>query len=206
MEVPPNNSSPRDHINRSANQEGGQRGGFVPQSHGGNDYPQQRGSYRKGNGGPHSRGDGSHHHNSYGGRRDQDRVNHDWNPHRNFNREPHIPHQRVVPRGFIRPPPHSSAQFITPPHLRPFGNPILYHGKMHGSFFSIVLCSHMPITLPFLFLIFLLIFFSRIGISSVSGGVCSSSTWGPPQSHAFCCTNASSSYVFSYSPGSSVAC
>lgn len=124
MEVPPNNSSPRDHTNRSIHPEGGQRGGFVPQSHSGNDYPHQRGSYRKGNSGPHSRGDGSHHH-GYGGRRDQDRVNHDWNPHRNFNREPHM-QPRVVARGFIRPPSHSSAQFIAPPHLRPFGNPILY--------------------------------------------------------------------------------
>ncbi|XP_034683110.1 la-related protein 1C isoform X2 [Vitis riparia] len=118
MEVPPNNSSPRDHTNRSIHPEGGQRGGFVPQSHSGNDYPHQRGSYRKGNSGPHSRGDGSHHH-GYGGRRDQDRVNHDWNPHRNFNREPHM-QPRVVARGFIRPPSHSSTQFIAPPHLRPF--------------------------------------------------------------------------------------
>lgn len=131
MEVPPNHSSPREHIGRNTNPEGGQRSGFVSQPHSGNDYPQQRGSYRKGNGGPHSRGDGSHHH-SYGGRRDQDRANHDWNPHRNFNRESHIQQQRVVPRAYIRPPQHSAAPFITPPHLRPpFGNHIHYHGKMY---------------------------------------------------------------------------
>ncbi|KDP23970.1 hypothetical protein JCGZ_25358 [Jatropha curcas] len=118
-EVHSNNPSPRDHSQRNS------------QSRSANDHPQQqRNSFRR-NGGPHSRGDGSHHHN-YGGRRDQDRSNQDWSSHRNFNgRDPHMQQQRVVPR-FMRhppppPPPPTTAPFIGPPPVRGFGSPIGFH-------------------------------------------------------------------------------
>ncbi|KAF7809624.1 la-related protein 1C [Senna tora] len=112
------NSSLKDHTQRS---------GFVSQTPNVNDPPQQRNSYRNRNGGPHQRGDSTHHHN-YGSRREQDRGNQDWNTHRNFNgRDPHMP-----PRGFPRfirppppPPPPNSGQFIPPP-LRPFGGHVGY--------------------------------------------------------------------------------
>lgn len=124
VEIPLNNSSI---THKSSNSEAGQRGGS--QSHGGagNDQTQHRPSYRRGNSGPHPRGDGSYSHN-YTGRRDQDRVNHDWNHQRSFNgRDAHMQPQRGVPRGFIRPPPpppHVSAPFISPQPVRPFGTPI----------------------------------------------------------------------------------
>ncbi|KAF2306297.1 hypothetical protein GH714_016335 [Hevea brasiliensis] len=117
-EVHLNNPSPRDHSQRNS------------QSRGANDHPQQqRNSFRR-NGGPHSRGDGSHHHN-YGGRRDQDRANQDWNTHRNFNsRDNHMQPHRVVQR-FIRhppppPPPPTTAPFIGSP-MRAFSSPIGFH-------------------------------------------------------------------------------
>ncbi|KAK7406855.1 hypothetical protein VNO78_08489 [Psophocarpus tetragonolobus] len=101
------NSSPKDHTQRS---------GFVS-----NDHPQQRNSFRNRNGGPHQRGDGSHHH-SYGSRRDQD-----WNNNRSFGgRDTHVP-QRVVPRFIRPPPPPTSAQFFHPSPIRPFGSPIGFH-------------------------------------------------------------------------------
>ncbi|KAL6959903.1 hypothetical protein U1Q18_040052 [Sarracenia purpurea var. burkii] len=134
VEVPPTNtgksglavpeSSPRDHTYK----ESGQKGGFGSQSHSGNDHPQQRNQYRRGNGGPYPRGDGSYHH-GYGGRRDQDRGNHEWNSHRNVSgRDAHMHPQRVLPRGYIRPQPHSSTPFIPPPPvpMRPFVNPMGY--------------------------------------------------------------------------------
>jgi la-related protein 1 len=108
-----------------------QRSGFGSQSHSGNEHPPHR-SFRHRNGGSHPRGDGSHNH-GYGGRRDQDRGNQDWNAHRNFpGRDTHMQQQRVVPR-FIRPPPPppNSAPFIPPPPMRPFGSPIGFPGKQY---------------------------------------------------------------------------
>ncbi|KAK7262989.1 hypothetical protein RJT34_30572 [Clitoria ternatea] len=100
------NSLPRDHQPRT---------GFVS-----NDHAPQRNLFRHRNSGsPHHRGDVGHLH-SYGGRRDQDRGNHDWNTHRNY-----IP--RIAPR-FVRPPPPSNptpAQYFPPsPPMRPFGSAI----------------------------------------------------------------------------------
>lgn len=118
VEVPPNNPSPKEHSHRSA---------FGSQSHSSNDHPQQRNSFRNRNGGPHPRGDGSHHHN-YGGRH-QDRGSQDWNNHRNFNnRDNHIHPQRVVPRA-MRPPhqapaPPNAPPFIPQPPIRSFAGPI----------------------------------------------------------------------------------
>lgn len=116
-----NNPSPRDHTQKS---------GFGSQFHGGSDHPHPRGSFKHRNGNQHPRGDGSHHHN-YGGRRDQERGNQDWNSHRNYSgRDAHMQPQRVVQR-FTRhppppppPPPPSSSPFIPPPPVRPFGSPI----------------------------------------------------------------------------------
>ncbi|XP_042507802.1 la-related protein 1C [Macadamia integrifolia] len=119
-------SSPREPPHKSSsNWETGPRGGgFGSQP----DHPQQRSSFRRGNGGPHPRGDGSYHNNNnnFGGRRDQDRGNYEWNPPRSFNgRDVHMQQQGVVPRpAFIRPPPPSSAPFVSPPPVRQFGNPM----------------------------------------------------------------------------------
>ncbi|XP_059639485.1 la-related protein 1C-like isoform X2 [Cornus florida] len=117
-------SSPRDHTYK----ESGQKGGFGSQTHSGNDNPQQRNSSRRGNSGSHPRGDGSYHHH-YAGKRDQDRGNHDWtSSHRNFSRDAPMQTQRVVPRGFLRHPTHSSTPFVAPPPMpvQPYGNPMVY--------------------------------------------------------------------------------
>ncbi|XP_068646779.1 la-related protein 1C-like isoform X2 [Aristolochia californica] len=117
---PTTDSSPRDVAHKgSNNSEPGLKGGLVPQSHVANDQP--RSSFRRGSSGHHPRGDG-HYHGNYGNRRDQDRPNYEWNPHRNFsNRDVHIQQPRPMPRGgFMRPP--TSGPFIAPP--RPFGNPM----------------------------------------------------------------------------------
>lgn len=119
-------SSSRENTHR----DGGQRGSYGSQSHGGNEHHQQRNSYRRGNGGTHPRGDGSHHH-GYGGRRgDQDRANQDWNQNRGFGgRDTHMQPQRVPSRPFMRgPPPPGPAPFMPPPlPVRPFGGaPLVY--------------------------------------------------------------------------------
>lgn len=105
---------------------GGQRGGFVPQSSSGGEH-QQRNSYRRGSGGPHPRGDGSHYHN---GRRDQDSGNQDRIPHRNFGgRGGHMQPQRGSSRPFIRGPPHTNTSYVPPPPIAvhpSFGTPMVY--------------------------------------------------------------------------------
>ncbi|KAK1440549.1 hypothetical protein QVD17_06378 [Tagetes erecta] len=116
-------SSPRDHVHRET-----QKGGFVSQSQSGNDHHHQR--YRRGNGGQHPRGDGTYHHN-YGGKREHDRGNQDWNQHsRSFNnRDANLQSQKGFSRGYIRPSVHTSAPFIPPPMpvpLQPFGNNMMY--------------------------------------------------------------------------------
>ncbi|XP_044506767.1 la-related protein 1C-like [Mangifera indica] len=99
-------------------------------NHSPRDLSQQRGSFRNRNGNSHPGRDGSQHPN-YGGRRDHDRGNQDWNAHRNFNsRDGHMQHQRVVQRFVRHPPPPpppplaSSSQYIPPLPVRPFGNHI----------------------------------------------------------------------------------
>lgn len=85
------------------------------------DHPQQR-SYRRGSGGSHARGDGSH--QNYGGRRgDHDRGNHDWNLVRSFNGRDSTVQQRVAPRGYVRPP-TVSASYVYPTPMPPFMNPM----------------------------------------------------------------------------------
>ncbi|KAL8211182.1 hypothetical protein R6Q57_005619 [Mikania cordata] len=117
--------SPRNHAHREP-----QKGGFVSQSQSGNDHHHQRGSYRRGNGGQHPRGDGPYH-NNYGGKRDHDRGNQEWNqPSRSFNnRDTHIQSQRGSSRGYIRPSVHTPVSFIPPPMhvpMQPFGNNMVY--------------------------------------------------------------------------------
>lgn len=84
-----------------------------------NDHSSQRNSSRRGNFGPRSGGDGLYH-NGHGGRRDQ------WNaPRGSTARDMHVSQQIMAPppaRGFMRPPFPGSAPFITPQHVRPFGN------------------------------------------------------------------------------------
>lgn len=102
------------------------RGNFGPQSHNNNDHQHQRGSYRRSNSGQH---------HNYGGKRDQDRGNHEWNQHsRSFNgRETHMQSQRGggYPRGgYMRPSVHTSAPYMSPQMsvpVRPFGNNMMYH-------------------------------------------------------------------------------
>ncbi|KAE8707770.1 putative Basic-leucine zipper transcription factor family protein [Hibiscus syriacus] len=114
-----NNASSRDHT---------QQGGFVPQSQtGGNDHPHPRNSFRYRNGGFHPRGDGSHHQN-FGGRRNQDHGNHEWNG-RNFNSRGGHMQPRVAPRLMRHPPPpppHGTIPFIAHTPMRPFGTPMGY--------------------------------------------------------------------------------
>jgi la-related protein 1 len=87
-------------------------GGFVSQSHSVNDH---RNSSRRGNFGPHQRGDGAYH-NNHGGRRDQDRGNY------GNARDVHLQPQRGPMRGFVRPPPPNTGGFVTPPPVRPYVN------------------------------------------------------------------------------------
>ncbi|KAJ8771101.1 hypothetical protein K2173_023426 [Erythroxylum novogranatense] len=110
------NSSPRDHSQRNT------------QLRGANDHQQQmRNSFRNRNGGLHSRGDSSHHHN-LGGRRDQDRVNQGWNNQRHFNgRDGHMQSQRPFTRFMRHPPlssalPPTSASYVASSPLQGFGN------------------------------------------------------------------------------------
>ncbi|XP_074302550.1 la-related protein 1C-like [Silene latifolia] len=85
--------------------------------------PHHRNSFRKGNGGPQSRGDGSH--QNYGGRRsNQERGNHDWNHQKSFNGRDASLQPAVVSRGFVRPPPVATP-FIHPPTMQPLINPMM---------------------------------------------------------------------------------
>ncbi|XP_004233568.2 la-related protein 1C isoform X1 [Solanum lycopersicum] len=117
-------SSSRDNNNY---RNGGQWGGFGSQSHGGNDFQHQLNANRRGNVGPHPRGDGMYH-NGYGGRRDQDRRNQDWKPQRSWgNRDARMQPQRGPARPFMGGPPHTSPPFIpTPMPVQPYRPPMVY--------------------------------------------------------------------------------
>ncbi|GAB4848439.1 hypothetical protein Ancab_003135 [Ancistrocladus abbreviatus] len=109
-------SSTRDYGHSSSHRETGQRSG--------NDHQNQRTSSRRGSGGSYSRGD-SFPHQNHGGRRDQDRGNHDWNRQRNFNgRDAAMQIPRAYPRDFFTPLPLDSAQFIPPSMIRPIAGPM----------------------------------------------------------------------------------
>ncbi|XP_015066413.1 la-related protein 1C-like isoform X1 [Solanum pennellii] len=102
--------------------DGGQWGGFGAQSHGGNDHQHQRNANRRGNFGPHPRGDGMYH-NGHGGRRDQERQ-----PHRGWgNRDAHMQPQRGPARPFMGAPPHTSPPYIPGPMpVQPYQPPMVY--------------------------------------------------------------------------------
>lgn len=102
---------------RSSNWETRPAGGFVSQSHPVNDH---RSPSRRGNSGPHQRGDGHYHNNHHGGRRDQERGN-----YANV-RDVHMQPQRAPLRGFVRTPPNTAA-FVTPQPVRPFVNHMGFH-------------------------------------------------------------------------------
>ncbi|MBA0787623.1 hypothetical protein Gotri_027454 [Gossypium trilobum] len=119
VESPVNSPSSRDQTQRS---------GFASQSHtGSNDHQHPRNSFRQRNGGPHPRGEGSHHQN-FGGRRNQDHGNHEWNG-RNFNNRDGHMQPRVAPRLMRHPPPPplpNTLPFIAHTPMRPFGTPMGY--------------------------------------------------------------------------------
>lgn len=129
FQIPPNgypnlvpgvpDPSHREFPYRGNNWETRPAGGYVSQSHSVNDH---RNSSRRGNFGPHQRGDGAYH-NNHGGRRDQDRGNY------GNARDVHLQPQRGPLRGFVRPPPPNTGAFVTPPPVRPFVNPMGYPGE-----------------------------------------------------------------------------
>ncbi|AEE86585.1 unnamed protein product [Arabidopsis thaliana] len=85
-ELPSHNPSPRGQ---------NQKNGFASQNHGGTENPSQRDSYRNQNG---------NHHQSHGGRRNQEHGNQNWTFQRSFNgREGNAQSQRGTP-AFVRHP------------------------------------------------------------------------------------------------------
>ncbi|KAG7966836.1 hypothetical protein I3843_08G068700 [Carya illinoinensis] len=99
---------------RSSHWETRPAGGYVSPSHSANGH---RNTFRRGNFGPHQRGDGTYH-NNHGGRRDHDRGN--YGNVRDVHLQPH----RAPPRGFVRPTQPNAAAFVNPPMVRPFVNPM----------------------------------------------------------------------------------
>ncbi|KAI3824273.1 hypothetical protein L1987_05724 [Smallanthus sonchifolius] len=113
------------------------RGGFGPQLNSGNEHHYQRGSYRRGYGGPHPRGGyGSYHKLEQG--QGQGRGGQEWNQHRNFNnRGTNMQPQRggYNRGGYIRPYVHNLTPFTLPPMqlpMRPFGNNVVYPDVASG--------------------------------------------------------------------------
>ncbi|GAB2282873.1 hypothetical protein Dimus_017407 [Dionaea muscipula] len=134
----------RDHVHNNANRENGQRNS--------SDHPQQRNSYRRGNGGPHLRGDSSH--QNYGGRRDHDRGNPDWNHQRNYSgRDPYMQTPRPFARGPMRPPTPvpSSPVMPHPPFHRPFVGPVVPPEYPHLVYYNTQVLSHFITQMPPMF-------------------------------------------------------
>ncbi|CAL0333193.1 unnamed protein product [Lupinus luteus] len=108
--------SPRDHYRNNNWDTRPPASGFVPTMN------EHQGASRRGNFGPHPRGDGSYH-NNYGSRRDQGRGN-----YANA-RDAHVHQPRMPPpRGILRHPPPNTAGFVGPqpiggPYSNPFGFP-----------------------------------------------------------------------------------
>lgn len=117
-ELPSHNPSPRGQ---------NQKNGFASQAHGGTDNLSQRDSYRNQNG---------NHHQSHGGRRNQEHGNQNWTVHRNFNgRDGNAQSQRGTP-AFVRhaPPPVQPIppQFMAAQPIQPFGSPVPFPpGETH---------------------------------------------------------------------------
>lgn len=115
--------SPRETLYRGNNWEPRPIGGFVPASPVVSEHrrPSRRGNFGQ------PPGDGSHR-NNYVGRREQDRGHH------GNSRDVHVQQQRAPTRGFPRPSPQNSGTFIPPQSVRPFANPMGYHGKLLSPF------------------------------------------------------------------------
>ncbi|XP_061366010.1 la-related protein 1C-like [Gastrolobium bilobum] len=106
--------SPRDHYRNNNWDTRPLVRGFMPTMN------EHRGSSRRGNYGPHPRGDGSYH-NNYSSRRDHDRGNYV------NSRDAHVPQPRMPPRGLLRQPPPSTAAFVGPQPVGPYANPVGFH-------------------------------------------------------------------------------
>ncbi|XP_010446861.1 PREDICTED: la-related protein 1C isoform X2 [Camelina sativa] len=118
-ELPSHNPSPRGQ---------NQRNGFASQTHGGADNLPQRDSFRNQNG---------NHHQSHGGRRNQEHGNQNWAYHRSFNgREGNAQSQRPA---FVRhaPPPVQSIppQFMAAQPIQPFASPVPFSPEMASSYY-----------------------------------------------------------------------
>ncbi|KAI3674801.1 hypothetical protein L2E82_51917 [Cichorium intybus] len=133
--------SPKDHTHKDS-----QKGGYGSQLYTGNDHNHHRGSFKRGNGGQHI--------HNYGGKRDHDRRNQEWNQHsRSFNnRDTHMQYPRGFSRGgYIRPSVHTSTPFISPrmPVLvQPFGNNMMYPESLRAMPFVTPLAPSMYFVVP----------------------------------------------------------
>ncbi|KAI3431995.1 HTH La-type RNA-binding domain-containing protein [Psidium guajava] len=111
--IPTANTTVTDPTYRGNHWDGRPARGFLSPPH---VMTNHRNSSRRGNSGPHHRGDGSpRNSNNNSTRRDRDRGN--------FSgvRDVNVQHHRVNPRGFVRssPPPPTSPPFVGPPPVRP---------------------------------------------------------------------------------------
>ncbi|EOA16435.1 hypothetical protein CARUB_v10004587mg [Capsella rubella] len=105
-----------------------QKNGFASQTHGGSDNLPQRDSYRNQNG---------NHHQSHGGRRNQEHGNQNWGYNRSFNgREGNGQSQRPA---FVRhaPPPVQPIppQFMTAQPIQPYASPVPFPPDMAASYY-----------------------------------------------------------------------
>ncbi|XP_010432215.1 PREDICTED: la-related protein 1C-like isoform X2 [Camelina sativa] len=118
-ELPSHNPSPRGQ---------NQRNGFASQTHGSADNLPQRDSFRNQNG---------NHHQSHGGRRNQEHGNQNWAYHRSFNgREGNAQSQRPA---FVRhaPPPVQPIppHFMAAQPIQPFASPVPFSPEMASSYY-----------------------------------------------------------------------
>ncbi|CAH2076564.1 unnamed protein product [Thlaspi arvense] len=108
-----------------------QKNGFGSHSNGGSDNLSQRDSYRNQNG---------NHHQSHGGRRNQEHGNQNWNFQRSFNgRDGNAQPQRGTP-GYARhaPPPVQPIppQFMAAQPIQPFGSPVPFPPELASPYYS----------------------------------------------------------------------
>lgn len=103
-------------------------GGFASHSNPSNEHSNHRSSNRRGNFGQHGRGDMRN--NYHGGRRDQDHGNNDWSSSNSHGRGAHGHHHRPHGRGFMGPPVQVAPPFAPPLPVRPYGNTLVYPGKL----------------------------------------------------------------------------
>ncbi|CAF2133259.1 BnaAnng08280D [Brassica napus] len=129
-ESPSHNPSPRGQ---------NQRNGFPSHTHGGSgaDNVSQRDSYRNQNG---------YHHQSHGGRRNQEHGNQNWTFSRSFNgRDGNAQSQRGAPPAFVRHPPPPPLQTIPPQFMaaHPFASPLPFPPELASQYYQ-----RMPFVAP----------------------------------------------------------